>query len=223
MAMAADATRVSRPTGRPAAPRAGSWLPAHRETVYVPVRGLGWSRLATCAIALEPIDVVHIDAHADFLDALDGARFTGASQLRRLAELPSVRSTTALGLRNVARGEAEDMRAMGCDGPRRWTSSNAGRLVGGSSRAVARCTCPFLNLVTVPSTCPSSPGRRCPAARAELRQLRSVLAEVCPARDAEAFHIADSTRPSTWSRSTCRARELAHHAPPRRQIFDRRI
>ena len=34
-------------------------------------------------------DVVHIDAHTDFLDDLDGARLTGASQLRRLAELPS--------------------------------------------------------------------------------------------------------------------------------------
>ena len=38
--------------------------------------------------ALDAIDVVHIDAHADFLDEVDGARLTGASQLRRLAELP---------------------------------------------------------------------------------------------------------------------------------------
>src|SRR6185312_6720604 len=69
--------------------------------------------------ALEPIDVVHIDAHADFLDELEGARFTGASQLRRLAELPSVRSVTALGLRNVARVEADDMDAMGV----RWATT----------------------------------------------------------------------------------------------------
>ena len=32
---------------------------------------------------------MHVDAHADFVDELDGARLTGASQLRRLAELPS--------------------------------------------------------------------------------------------------------------------------------------
>ena len=43
---------------------------------------------------MEPLgefDVVHVDAHADFLDELGGARHTGASQLRRLAELPFVR------------------------------------------------------------------------------------------------------------------------------------
>ena len=43
---------------------------------------------------MEPLgefDVVHVDAHTDFIDELDGARLTGASQLRRLAELPFVR------------------------------------------------------------------------------------------------------------------------------------
>src|SRR5215211_1233849 len=42
---------------------------------------------------MEPLGqfhVVHVDAHTDFLDELDGARLTGASQLRRLAELPFV-------------------------------------------------------------------------------------------------------------------------------------
>jgi len=42
---------------------------------------------------LGPFDVVHVDAHADFLHELDGARLTGASQLRRLAELPFARSS----------------------------------------------------------------------------------------------------------------------------------
>ena len=41
--------------------------------------------------AAGPIDVVHLDAHADFMDELDGARFTGASEMRRLSELPFVR------------------------------------------------------------------------------------------------------------------------------------
>ena len=47
---------------------------------------------------LEPVgelDVVHVDAHADFLDELNGARLTGASQLRRLAELPFVSTVTS--------------------------------------------------------------------------------------------------------------------------------
>ncbi len=67
----------------------------------------------------EEFDVVHIDAHTDFLDELDGARLTGASQLRRLAELPFVRSTTALGVRNVDRVEVEGMRELGA----RWATT----------------------------------------------------------------------------------------------------
>jgi agmatinase len=63
--------------------------------------------------ALGPFDVVHVDAHADFLDELDGARLTGASQLRRLAELPFVGSVSALGLRNVDRAEIDGLRELG--------------------------------------------------------------------------------------------------------------
>ena len=65
---------------------------------------------------MEPLgefDVVHVDAHTDALDTLDGARLTGASQLRRLAELPFVATVTALGVRNVARAEVEGIRALG--------------------------------------------------------------------------------------------------------------
>ena len=58
-------------------------------------------------------DVVHVDAHTDFLDDLDGSRLTGASQLRRLAELPFVGTVTALGVRNVDRAEVNGMRALG--------------------------------------------------------------------------------------------------------------
>jgi len=71
---------------------------------------------------MEPLgefDVVHVDAHTDFLDELDGARFTGASQLRRLAELPFVGTVTALGVRNVERVEVDGMRDVGG----RWATS----------------------------------------------------------------------------------------------------
>ena len=60
-----------------------------------------------------PLDVVHVDAHTDFLDELDGSRLTGASQLRRLAELPFVGTVTALGVRNVDRAEVDGIRALG--------------------------------------------------------------------------------------------------------------
>jgi agmatinase len=71
---------------------------------------------------MEPLgefDVVHVDAHTDFIDELDGARLTGASQLRRLAELPFVGTVTALGIRNVDRAEMEGMRELGG----RWATS----------------------------------------------------------------------------------------------------
>ena len=71
---------------------------------------------------MEPVgefDVVHVDAHADFLDELGGARLTGASQLRRLAELPFVGSVTALGVRNVDRAEVDGLRELGG----RWATS----------------------------------------------------------------------------------------------------
>ena len=68
---------------------------------------------------LGEFDVVHVDAHTDFLDDLGGARLTGASQLRRLAELPFVGTVTALGVRNVDRAEVDGLRELGG----RWATS----------------------------------------------------------------------------------------------------
>ena len=62
------------------------------------------------------IDVVYLDAHADFLDEIDGSRFSGASEMRRISELPFVRSVTALGIRNVDRAEVDGMTGPACGG-----------------------------------------------------------------------------------------------------------
>jgi agmatinase len=62
---------------------------------------------------LGEIGVVHVDAHTDFLDELDGSRLTGASQLRRLAELSFVSHVAALGVRNVERDEIDGIRELG--------------------------------------------------------------------------------------------------------------
>ncbi len=56
---------------------------------------------------------MHVDAHADFYDELGGFRLTGASQLRRLAELPFVGMVSALGVRNVDRIEVDGIREHG--------------------------------------------------------------------------------------------------------------
>lgn len=65
------------------------------------------------------IDVVYFDGHADFCDDLDGARFSGASEMRRIFELPLVRSIAALGVRNVERDEIDAMREHGV----RWATT----------------------------------------------------------------------------------------------------
>jgi agmatinase len=65
---------------------------------------------------MEPLGefhVVHVDAHADFMDELGGSRLTGGSQLRRLAELPYVSGVSAIGIRNVDPSEIEGLRELG--------------------------------------------------------------------------------------------------------------
>ncbi len=110
---------------------------------------------------MEPLgefDVVHVDAHADFLDDLDGARLTGASQLRRLAELPFVGTVTALGLRNVDRAEVDGLRELGGRwatsldvierGPSMWCARPSRRRSGCTSRSTSTCSTPRSRPVT---------------------------------------------------------------------------
>jgi agmatinase len=66
----------------------------------------------------EPIHVVQIDAHLDFVDERHGVRFGHGSPLRRAAERPYVTGMTQIGIRNVsstAREGYEDARRMGSD------------------------------------------------------------------------------------------------------------
>lgn len=130
---------------------------------------------------LEPLgefDVVHVDAHTDFLDELDGARLTGANQLRRLAELPFVGSVTALGVRNVDRAEVEGLRELGG----RWATTLD--VIESGPREVVRGTVPeadalyvsidldVLDSSVAPGHSLQEPGGL------SYRQLRAVLVEV---------------------------------------------
>ena len=127
---------------------------------------------------LGPFDVVHVDAHADFLDELGGARLTGASQLRRLAELPSVGTVTALGIRNADRAEVEGLRALGG----RWATSRD--VIDRGARDVVRATVPeaqalyvSIDLDVLDSSI--APGHSLPEPGGlDYRQLRAILAEV---------------------------------------------
>ncbi len=127
---------------------------------------------------LGPFDVVHVDAHADFLDELGGARLTGASQLRRLAELPYVGTVTALGIRNADRSEIDGLRALGG----RWATSLD--VIERGAREVVRATVPeaqalyvSIDLDVLDSAI--APGHSLPEPGGlDYRQLRAILAEV---------------------------------------------
>lgn len=66
----------------------------------------------------EPIHIVQIDAHLDFVDERHGVRLGHGSPLRRAAEKSYVTGLTQIGIRNVsstAREGYEDARRMGSD------------------------------------------------------------------------------------------------------------
>jgi agmatinase len=123
-------------------------------------------------------DVVHIDAHTDFLDDLDGARLTGASQLRRLAELPFVGNMSALGVRNVDRVEVDAMRELGG----RWATTldvldrGAGTVV---RETVPQAEALYVSIDLDVLDSSVAPGHSLPEPGGlSYRQLRGVLVEV---------------------------------------------
>lgn len=66
----------------------------------------------------EPIHIVQVDAHLDFVDERHGVRLGHGNPLRRAAERPYVTGLTQIGIRNVsstAREGYEDARRMGSD------------------------------------------------------------------------------------------------------------
>lgn len=66
----------------------------------------------------EPIHLIQIDAHLDFVDERHGVRFGHGSPMRRAAEKPWVTGLTQVGIRNVsstAKDGYDAARAMGSD------------------------------------------------------------------------------------------------------------
>ncbi|WP_417678035.1 agmatinase [Roseibium sp.] len=66
----------------------------------------------------DPIHVVQIDAHLDFVDERHGVRYGHGNPMRRAAEKPYVTGLSQIGIRNVsstARDGYEDARKMGSD------------------------------------------------------------------------------------------------------------
>jgi agmatinase len=59
----------------------------------------------------EPVHIVHIDAHLDFVDERHGVRYGHGNPLRRASELSHVTGFTQLGIRNVSSSNREDYQA----------------------------------------------------------------------------------------------------------------
>ena len=112
---------------------------------------------------LGPFDVVHVDAHADFLDDLGGARLTGAAaNCDGLRSCRSSETLTALGVRNADRAEVDAMRELGG----RWATSLD--VIERGAREVVRETVPqaealyvSIDLDVLDSSI--APGTRCPS------------------------------------------------------------
>ena len=66
----------------------------------------------------EPVHIIHIDAHLDFVDERHGVREGHGNALRRASELDHVTGMTQMGIRNVSssnRSDYEDARKAGSD------------------------------------------------------------------------------------------------------------
>ena len=160
--------------------------------------------LARGVAEVQPLAVVHVDAHADFFDELGGARFTGASQLRRIAELSTVRSTSALGLRNVERSEVEAMQELGVrwattlDLIERGPAEVVAELVPADVPLYVSVDLDVLDLPLVPGTTLPEPGGL------GYRELRATLTEVSRRGRVVAIDIAELNPPYDPSSATAR-------------------
>ena len=54
-----------------------------------------------------PLDIVHFDAHLDWIDHVDGIKFANGSPFRRISELPFVRHMNHLGIRDLRSREGD--------------------------------------------------------------------------------------------------------------------
>ena len=149
-------------------------------------------------------DVVHIDAHADCVDEMDGSRLTGGCQLRRLGELPFVGTVTALGLRNVDRVEVDGIRELGGQ----WATSL--EVIDHGAAEIVRRTVPEADALYVtvdldvldssiaPGHSLTEPGGL------SYRQLRTMLVEVARRGRVIGFDIAELNPARDYSGATAR-------------------
>jgi agmatinase len=160
--------------------------------------------LAAGVAARRRAEMVHVDAHPDFCDELDGSRLSGASQLRRIAELPDVVGVTALGLRNVERAEVQGMRELGVrfattlDLLDRGPTAVVDELVPACDAMYVSVDLDVLDIGLVPGTTLPEPGGL------SYRELRATLAAIARRGRVVAFDIAELNPPADISGATAR-------------------
>ncbi len=59
----------------------------------------------------EPVHIIHVDAHLDFVDERHGVRYGHGNPLRRASEMTHVTGFTQLGIRNVSSSNRDDYNA----------------------------------------------------------------------------------------------------------------
>src|SRR5262249_35659797 len=126
------------------------------------------------------------------------------SQLRRLAELPSIRGVSALGLRNVARVEVDGMRELGVD----WATTLdliegdpadvVSKLVPADVPLYVSVALDVLDISLVPGTTLPEPGGL------SYRQLRETLAAIARRGRIVAIDVAELNPPYDPSGATAR-------------------
>jgi len=179
---------------------------AERGTLLVAVGGDHSLSFPVCR-GMEPageIAAVSLDVHADFLDEHTGARFTGASEMRRISELSFVHSVTALGIRNVERTELDGLRNAGA----RWATTReliergpaelVPDLVPEAAALYVSIDLDVLDVPWVTGTTLPEPGGL------TYRQLREVLVEVARRGKVVGFDIAELNPPFDASGNTAR-------------------
>jgi agmatinase len=138
------------------------------------------------------------------LDELEASRFTGASQLRRIAELPEVSGVTALGLRNVEREEVMSMRELGVRFASTLDLLDRGPQVV-VDELVPTCDAIYLSIDLDVLDLGLAPGATLPEPGGlSYRELRAVLVAVARRGRIVAFDIAELNPPADISGATAR-------------------
>ena len=112
----------------------------------------------------EQLDVLHVDAHLDFLDERDGVRDGYSSPVRRLRDLSWVRRVVHVGLRDIGSARAEEVAAARAAGNTLITAAEVHERgvvdVIRASSPVRACTSRSMSMGWIPVALPARCGRR---------------------------------------------------------------